>query len=62
MERPILFSPVVSSLLPHEAANAGILTQSLSASYHLFSNLQENRMNIGDFYDLAYCNHFNPFA
>jgi len=62
MERPILFSPVVSSLLPHEAANAGILTQSLSASYHLFSNLQENRMNIGDFYGLVCFNSFNSSA
>ncbi len=31
----------------------GILTQSLLPSYHLFSNLHENGMNIGDFYGLA---------
>ncbi len=40
----------------------GILTLAYSLSYHVFSNLHENRMNIGDFYGLAYCNHFNPFA
>ena len=40
----------------------GILTQSLLASYHLFSNMHENRMNIADFYDLACFNSFNPPA
>jgi hypothetical protein len=34
----------------------GILTLALLLSYHLFSNLHENRMNIGDFYGLAFCN------
>lgn len=37
----------------------GILTQPLLLSYQLFTNLHENRMNIGDFYDLAYFNSFN---
>ena len=40
----------------------GILTQTLLPSYHLFNNLRDIRMNIGDFYDLAFCNSFNPFA
>jgi hypothetical protein len=40
----------------------GILTQPLSASYHLFSNLHENRINIGDFYVLACFNSFNHSA
>jgi len=34
----------------------GILTQPLSLSYHLFSNMHESRINTGDFYDLA-CFH-----
>ncbi len=29
----------------------GILTQPLLLSYHLFSSLHQNRMNIGDFCD-----------
>jgi len=40
----------------------GILTQPLFISYHLFSNMHENRMDIGDFYDLACFNSFNPSA
>jgi len=40
----------------------GILTQSLSASYHLFSDIHDNRMDIGDFYDLAFCSCFNCSA
>jgi len=40
----------------------GILAQSLLPSYHLFSNLRENRMNTGDFYDLSFFNSFNPSA
>ncbi len=39
----------------------GILTQSLLPSYHLFSNLHENRMSIGDFYDLACFNCLSYF-
>jgi len=31
-------------------------------SYHVFSNLHENRMDIGDFYDLACFNSFNLSA
>jgi len=27
-----------------------------------FSNMYENRINIGDFYDLAFCNWFNCSA
>jgi hypothetical protein len=41
---------------------AGILTLSLWASYHVFSNLHENRMNIGDFYLLSFFNSFNCSA
>ncbi len=40
----------------------GILTQPLLLSYHLFSNMRENRMDTGDFYDFACFNSFNPFA
>jgi len=40
----------------------GILTQTLSASYHVFSNMHENRINIGDFYDFAFCNSLNLSA
>jgi hypothetical protein len=40
----------------------GILTQPLWASCHLFSNMHDNRMNIGDFYDLACFNSFNSSA
>jgi hypothetical protein len=34
----------------------GILTQSLLPSYHLFSDLHENPMDIGYFHDLVYFN------
>lgn len=34
----------------------GILTLAYSLSYHAFSNMHENRMNIGAFYDLAFFN------
>src|SRR5260221_7251670 len=37
----------------------GILTPAYSLSYHLFSNMHENRINIGDIYDLAYFNCFH---
>jgi hypothetical protein len=40
----------------------GILTQSLSPSYHVFSNMHENRMDTGDLYDFAFFNCFNPSA
>jgi len=40
----------------------GILTQPLSPSYHVFSNMHEHRMGIGDFYDLAFFKSFNPSA
>lgn len=40
----------------------GILTQPLSVSYHLFSNMHATRMNIGDFYDLALFNSVNSSA
>src|SRR5229473_3747459 len=36
----------------------GILTQPLSPSCHVFSNLHDNRINTGAFYDLAYFNCF----
>ena len=42
--------------------SGGILTQPLSSSYHLFSNLHGNRVNIGDFNDLACFNSFNLSA
>ena len=29
---------------------------------YVFNNMRDNRMNIGDFYDLAFFNSFNPFA
>ena len=40
----------------------GILTQLLLPSYHVFSNLHENRINTGDFHGLAFCNSFNCSA
>ncbi len=40
----------------------GILTLAYSPSYHLFSNMHENRMHIGYFYDLACFNSFNSSA
>jgi hypothetical protein len=45
-----------------DGGEGGILTQSLSPSYRLFSNMYENRMNIDDFYGLAYFNSFNLSA
>jgi hypothetical protein len=42
--------------------SGGILTQPLLSSYHLFSNMHETSMNIGDFYDLYSFNSFNPSA
>ena len=36
--------------------NGGILTPALSVSYHLSTNLRENRINTGDFYGL-FCFH-----
>jgi len=42
--------------------SGGILTQPVSASYHVFSNMHERRMNIGDFYDLAFPNSLNRSA
>ncbi len=39
----------------------GILTYPLSASYYVFSNMHETRMNIGDFYGLAYFNYLSHF-
>jgi len=50
------------TLLSCLVSNGGILTQPLLLSYHLFSKLHENRMNIGDFYYLAFFNSFNPSA
>jgi hypothetical protein len=35
------------------SSNARILTQPLLLSYHVFSNMHQTRMNIGDFYDLS---------
>ena len=40
----------------------GILTLAYSLSYHVFSNLHETRMNIGDFYAPSLFNSFNSFA
>ncbi len=40
----------------------GILTLAYSLSYHLFSNMHEIRVNIGDFYDFAFFNSFNCSA
>jgi len=31
-------------------------------SYRLFSNMHENRINIGNFYGIAFFNSFNPSA
>jgi len=42
--------------------NLWILTQPLLPSYHLFSNMHDNRMNIGDFQGLACFNSFNYSA
>jgi len=42
--------------------SGGILTQPFLLSFHLFSSMHENRMNIGDFYDLACFNSFNLCA
>ena len=39
----------------------GILTQPLLSSYHVFNNMHQNRMNIGDFYDLACFNSLSYF-
>ena len=36
--------------------------QPLSLCYHLFNNLHETSMDIGDFYDLACFNSLNPSA
>jgi hypothetical protein len=40
----------------------GILNQALELSCHVFSNMRENRMDIGDFHGLASCNCFYPSA
>jgi hypothetical protein len=40
----------------------GILTQSLRASCHLFSNMHEKRMNTGDFSDFYYFNSTKIFS
>ncbi len=46
----------------------GILTLAYWLSYHVFSNMRENRMNIGDFHDLAcfnclsYFSHLGPIS
>jgi hypothetical protein len=40
----------------------GILTQPLSPSYHVFSDMHKDRINIGDFCDLACFNSFNCSA
>jgi hypothetical protein len=45
-----------------DGGGGGILTQSLSLSYHLFSNLHETSMNIGDFYGLACFNCLSYFT
>jgi hypothetical protein len=42
--------------------SGGILTQPLLASYHVFNNMHETRINIGDFYCLASFNSFNRSA
>lgn len=63
-ERVPMSPPAVSTTIGRLRVGfeGGILTQSLLPSYHLFSNIRETRMNTGDFYDLAFCNSFNPFA
>lgn len=40
----------------------GILNQPFELSRHVFSNMREHRMDIGDFYDLACCNCFYSAA
>jgi len=39
----------------------GILTLALWPSYHVFSNMRKNRMDIADFYDLAFFNCLSYF-
>ena len=46
----------------NSGGEGGILTLSRWASYHVFSNLHENPMNIGDFYGLSFFNSFNCSA
>ncbi len=50
------------TLLSRLDSNGGILTPAYSLSYHVFTNLHETRMSIGDFYGLAFCNSFNCSA
>src|SRR5260370_15641646 len=52
----------LSAVQGREGSNGRILTQSLLPSYHVFSHIPDNRMNIGDFYDLACFNFFNSSA
>jgi hypothetical protein len=45
-----------------DGGEGGILTQPLLLSYHLFSNMHENRMDTGDFYGPFSFYSFNPSA
>src|SRR5713101_9250552 len=65
----ILFGMAGSCAEGHESlckafsgGEGGILNQALELSCHVFSNMCENRMDIGDFHGLACCNCFYPSA
>jgi hypothetical protein len=49
-------------MLEEDGGEGGILTPAYSLSYHVFSNLHENRINTGDFYSIAPFNSFNCSA
>lgn len=58
----LAFFSLSGRTLPLEhGGEGGILTQPLSLSYHLFSNMHEIRMDIDDFYDLACINSLSYF-
>lgn len=56
------FRKALSYRFHRDGGEGGILTPARKASYHVFSNLHETRMNTGDFYDLSLFNSFNRFA
>jgi len=58
----VFFFAVIDVRAVGSSGEGGILTQPLFLSYHLFSNMHDTRMNIGDFYGLAFFNSFNPSA
>jgi hypothetical protein len=54
-----LCNPCVRAGPQSNGGEGGILTQSVFLSYHLFSNLHDNRINTGDFCGLDSFNSFN---